>query len=130
MPPEIIHLVAGLIGGSKGRGMNDIPATAGRLRQASGVFLFLALSELIPLLARYGVFSQWVLLLHVAVGVLAIVPLTWIFWKHGRIASASEPTRWWSPGIWAAAGWVLLGVSGLWLVGRGIWGVFVPYRMH
>jgi hypothetical protein len=82
MPPEIIHLVAGLIGGSKGRGMNDIPATAGRLRQASGVFLFLALSELIPLLARYGVFSQWVLLLHVAVGVLAIVPLTWIFWKH------------------------------------------------
>lgn len=26
--------------------------------------------------------------------------------------------------------WLALAGSGLWLVGRGLWGVFVPYRMH
>jgi hypothetical protein len=110
--------------------MNDSPASPKRLRQASSVFLFLTLSGLIPLLARYGVFSQWLLLLHIAVGGVAVVPLTWIFWKHGRAANASEPTPWWSPGLWAGVGWSVLGVSGLWLVGKGIGGVFVPYRMH
>lgn len=110
--------------------MSDILASPKRLRQTSGVFLFLALSGLIPFLARYGVLSQWVLLLHMAVGVLAVVPLTWMFWKHGRAANASAPTPWWSSGLWAGVGWVVLGTSGLWLVGRGIWGVFVPYRMH
>jgi len=100
------------------------------LRRASGVFLFLALSGFIPLLARYGVFSQWILLLHILVGVLGAVPLTVIFWKHGREANGYVPTRWWSPGVWAGLGWVALGASGLWLVGKGIWGVFVPYRMH
>lgn len=110
--------------------MNHTPASSRLLRQASGVFLFLALSGLIPFLARYGVISQWILLLHIAAGVLAAVPLTWIFWKHGRSANASEPTQWWSPGLWAAVGWALLCISGVWLVGKGIWGVFVPYRMH
>ena len=110
--------------------MNDVSASPKRLRQASGVFFFLAFSGLIPFLARYGVLAQWILLLHIAVGVLVVAPFTLIFWKHGRVANASEPTRWWSAGLWAGVGWALLGVSGLWLVGKGIWGVFVPYRMH
>lgn len=101
-----------------------------RLRRASGVFLFLTLSGFIPLLVRYGVMSQWVLLLHIAVGVLAAVPLTAIFWKHLREANREAPTRWWSPGSWAGIGWVALAISGAWLAGDGIWGVFVPYRMH
>lgn len=110
--------------------MIDTQATPRLLRQASGVFLFLAVSGLIPFLARYGVISQWILLVHIAAGLLAAVPLTWIFWLHSRIANASEPTRWLSPGPWAALGWGLLCASGLWLVGKGMWGLFVPYRIH
>lgn len=100
------------------------------LRRASGVFLFLTLSGFIPLLARYGVFSQWTLLLHILVGLVAAVPLTAIFWKHGRQANRDVSTRWFSAGLWAGLGWVVLGISGVWLVGKGIWGTFVPYRMH
>lgn len=110
--------------------MNDATRVLRRLRRASGVFLFLALSGLVPFLIRYGVFSQWILLLHILVGVLAAVPLTIIFWKHGRTASHDQHTPWWSPGLWAGLGWAALGVSGFWLVGKGIGGVFVPYRMH
>ncbi|MGB8473607.1 MAG: hypothetical protein WCE61_05910 [Candidatus Acidiferrum sp.] len=101
-----------------------------RLRRMSGVFLFLALSGLLPWLVRHGVFSQWILLLHIFVGLVAVVPLTWIFWKHGREARRENPTPWWSPGLWSGLGWLALCASGLWLVGKGIWGVFVPYRMH
>lgn len=100
------------------------------LRQASGVFLFLTLSGFIPLLARYGVFSQWILLLHIVIGLAAGVPLTTIFWKHGRQAHRDDPTRWFSAGLWTELGWVVLGISGVWLVGKGVWGVFVPSRMH
>jgi hypothetical protein len=110
--------------------MNDVTGSLRHLRRASGVFLFLALSGLVPFLIRYGVFSQWILLLHILVGVLAAVPLTIIFWKHGRTASHAQQTPWWSPGLWAGLGWAALGVSGFWLVGKGIGGVFVPYRMH
>jgi hypothetical protein len=100
------------------------------LRRATGVFLFLALSGLIPWLFHYGVFSQWILLLHIVVGVVAVVPLAWIFWKHGRAANRLQPTGWRSAGLWAGVGWGVLAASGLWLVGKGIWGVFTPYRMH
>lgn len=110
--------------------MNDESASLTHLRRAAGVFLFLALSALVPLLVRYGMFSQWILLLHILVGALAAVPLTIIFWKHGRAASRDQRTPWWSPGLWAGLGWAALGVSGFWLVGKGIGGVFVPYRMH
>ena len=109
--------------------IND-SASLRKLRRASGVFLFVALSGLIPWLARYGVISQWILLLHILVGIAAAVPLTVIFWKHAREANRDVPTRWWSAGLWAGLGWAALGISGLWLVGSGIWGVFVPYRMH
>ncbi len=109
--------------------IND-SASLRKLRRASGVFLFVALCGLIPWLARYGVISQWILLLHILVGIAAIVPLTVIFWKHAREADRDVPTRWWSAGLWAGLGWAALGISGLWLVGSGIWGVFVPYRMH
>jgi hypothetical protein len=101
-----------------------------RLRRVSGVFVFLVLSGLVPLLASYGVFSQWILLLHIFVGIAALVPLTWIFWKHGRVANRTRPSRWWSSGLWSGLGWLALCVSGLWLVGKGIGGPFVPYRMH
>ena len=40
------------------------------------------------------------------------------------------PTRWWSAALWSGIGWAALSLSGLWLVGKGIWGVFAPYRMH
>jgi Cytochrome c554 and c-prime len=110
--------------------MTEDAASISRLRRVSGVFVFLALSGLVPFLARYGVFSQWILLLHILVGIAAVVPLTWIFWKHGREANRAHPTQWWSPGLWSGLGWLVLCASGLWLVGKGIWGVFVPYRMH
>ena len=110
--------------------MSDNSAYPRRERRASGVFLFLLLSGLIPFLARYGVFSQWVLLLHILVGVAAIIPLTILFWKHGLEANREVPTRWWSAGLWAGIGWAVLGASGLWLAGKGIFGTFVPHRMH
>src|SRR5579859_4244861 len=110
--------------------MNHQPTGLNRLRRASGVFLFIALSGFIPFLVRYGVISQWILLLHIVVGVLAAIPLAAIFLKHLREANRDVPTPWWSPGLWAGFGWVALGISGLWLAGKGIWGVFVPYRMH
>lgn len=101
-----------------------------RLLRASGVYLFLAVSGFIPALARYGVFPQWTLLLHIIVGLAAAVPLAVLFWRHGRKANREVPTRWFSPGLWAMLGWLALGVSGIWLAGVGIWGTFVPYRMH
>jgi len=110
--------------------MDDTTRNLRHLRRASGVFLFLALSGLVPFLIRYGVLSQWILLLHILIGVLAAVPLTLIFWKHGRNASHAQRTRWSSPGLWAGLGWIALAVSGFWLVAKGIGGVFVPYRMH
>lgn len=110
--------------------MSDNAASPRLVRRASGVFLFLALSGLIPFLARYGVFSQWILLLHILVGVVTIIPLTFIFWKHAQETSREIQTRWWSAGLWAGVGWVVLGASGLWLVGKGVLGTFVPYRMH
>ncbi len=110
--------------------VNNDSAYLPPLRRASAIFIFLALSGLIPWLRRYGVVSQWILLLHIIVGVAAIVPLTVIFIKHGRAAGRETPTRWWSAGLWSGIGWATLGISGLWLVGKGIWGVFVPYRMH
>ena len=110
--------------------MNDQPTGLKHVRRASGVFLFISLTGFFPLLARYGVIAQWILLLHIVVGVLAAIPLTAIFLKHLREANRDVPTPWWSPGLWAGFGWVVLGISGLWLAGKGVWGVFVPYRMH
>ena len=110
--------------------MNDQSTNLRRLRRASGVFLFIALSGFVPFLVRYGVISQWILLLHIVVGVLAGIPLTVLFLKHAREAKREVPTPWLSPGLLAGVGWVALGISGLWLVAKGIWGVFVPYRMH
>ena len=63
-------------------------------------------------------------------GVVAVVPLAVIFWRHGHAANRLEPARWWSAGLWAGLGWVVLAASGLWLAAQGIWGVFTPYRMH
>jgi hypothetical protein len=110
--------------------MNHQSTSLTRLRRTSGVFLFIAFSGFIPFLVRYGVISQWILLLHILVGVLAAIPLTVFFLKHLREANREVPTPWWSPGLWTGIGWVALGISGLWLVGKGIWGVFVSYRMH
>ncbi len=110
--------------------MNNDPAYLPLLRRASAIFIFLALSGSIPWLRRYGVISQWMLLLHIIVGLAAIVPLTVIFIKHGRNADRDTPTLWWSVGLCSGIGWAVLSISGLWLVGKGIWGVFVPYRMH
>lgn len=110
--------------------MNNDSASLPSLRRASAIFIFLALSGLIPWLVRYGVISQWILLLHIIVGLAAIIPLTVIFTKHGREADRDSPTRWWSAALWSGIGWAALSLSGLWLVGKGIWGVFVPYRMH
>jgi len=115
---------------SQGGRMSDDTASLKVLRRASGVLLFLILSGIVPFLARYGAFSQWILLLHILAGLLATVPLTVILWKHGREADQDVPTRWWSPGLWAGLGWMALGGSGVWLVGKGLWGIFVPYRMH
>ncbi len=110
--------------------MNGARPNLNPLRRASGVFLFLVVSGVAPWLFPYGVFSQWILLLHIAIGLAGLIPLTWIFWKHARAASRIEPTRWWSPGLWAGLGWGVLAASGLWLVGKGVGGVFTPYRMH
>ena len=110
--------------------VNNDSASLPNLRRGSGIFIFLALSGLIPWLARYGVISQWILLLHIIVGLAAIAPLTVVLIKHGREADRDAPTRWWSAGLWSGIGWSALGLSGLWLVGKGILGVFVPYRMH
>lgn len=110
--------------------MNNDSARVATLRRGSAIFIFLALSGLIPWLARYGVISQWILLLHIIVGLAAIVPLTVIFIKHGGAADRDKPTRWWSAGLWSGIGWAALGLSGLWLVGKGMWGIFVPYRIH
>ena len=88
------------------------------LRRASGVFLFLALSGLIPWLFQYGVFSQWILLLHIVIGVVAVVPLAVIFWRHGHAANRREPARWGRAGRWAGLGWVVWGASGAWLAGQ------------
>jgi hypothetical protein len=92
-------------------GMNDQSTSLTRLRRASGVFLFIALSGFIPLLVRYGVILQWILLLHIVVGVLAAIPLTAIFLKHLRESNRDVPTPWWSPDsgpdlggwLWASA---------------------------
>ena len=110
--------------------MNNDSASLPALRRASAIFVFLALSGLIPWLRRYGVISQWILLLHIIVGLAAVAPLTMIFIKHGREADHDNPTRWWSAGLWSGIGWGALSLSGLWLVVQGIWGVFVPYRIH
>ncbi len=110
--------------------MNNASARVPNLRRASAVFTFLALSGVISWCAPYGVISQWILLLHVIGGVAAIIPLAVIFAKHACEADHDTPTRWWSAGLWSGIGWAVLGLSGLWLVGKGIWGIFVPYRMH
>lgn len=110
--------------------MKDQSTGLTRLRLASGVFLFIAFTGFFPLLVRYGVISQWILLLHIVAAVLAAIPLTVLFLRHLREANGKSPTPLWSPGLWSGVGWVALGISGLWLVGKGIWGVFVPYRMH
>ena len=110
--------------------MNSDSASLPNLRRASAIFICLALSGLVPWLARFGVISQWILLLHILLGVAAIGPLTVIFIRHRREAGRDTPTPWWSAGLWSGMGWFVLVVSGLWLVGKGIWGVFVPYRMH
>jgi hypothetical protein len=110
--------------------MNGASGNIKWLRRASGLFFFLLISGFEPLAVRYGVFSQWVLLMHIAVGLLAIVPLSVLFVRHGRAANLSNETRWWSVGLWSGIGWVVLCVSGVWLVSKGIWGVFTPYRAH
>ncbi len=110
--------------------MYNHSASLPNLRRASVIFAFLALSGLIPWLLRYGVISQWILLLHIVVGVAAIVPLTAIFARHLREADRETPRGQWNIGLWSGIGWAALTLSGLWLVGKGIWGVFVPYRMH
>jgi hypothetical protein len=110
--------------------VNNDSASVPNLRRASAICIFLTLSGLIPWLARYGVISQWILLLHIIIGLAAIAPLTVIFIKHGREADRDTSTRWWSTGLWSGIGWVALVLSGLWLLGKGIWGVFAPYRMH
>lgn len=55
--------------------------------------VFLALSGLIPWLRRYGVTSQWILLLHIVVRLAATAPITMIFIQHGREADRDKPTR-------------------------------------
>jgi hypothetical protein len=110
--------------------MSNDAANPKLLRRASGVFVFLFLSGVVPFLARYGVFSQWILLLHILVGLLAGIPLTLILLKHGHAANKEVPTRWWNAGLWSGLGWFALGTSGLWLVGKGFWGTYVPYKMH
>src|ERR1039458_3051673 len=72
--------------------VNNDSASLPNLRRGSGIFIFLALSGLIPWLARYGVISQWILLLHIIVGLAAIAPLTVVLIKHGR--EADRDTRW------------------------------------
>jgi hypothetical protein len=108
----------------------DVSAKIKRLRRISGVFLFLAISGFLPLIFPYGVISQWILLLHIAVGIIAVVPISIILWKHARAVQAKHPARWWNASVWAGVGWAALSVTGLWLVAVGVWGVFVPYRMH
>lgn len=110
--------------------MDGVSGNINRLRRASGVFIFLLISGFEPWAVRYGVFSQWVLLMHIAVGLAAIIPLTALFLRHGRAAHVAHGTRWWSVGLWSGIGWVVLCVSGVWLVSKGIWGVFTPYRPH
>ena len=78
--------------------VNNDSASLPNLRRGSGIFIFLALSGLIPWLARYGVISQWILLLHIIVGLAAIAPLMVVLIKHGREADREAPTRWWSAG--------------------------------
>jgi hypothetical protein len=109
---------------------DTVPTSLRRLRRVSGVFLFLALSGIVPLLAPYGIYSQWILLLHMVAGLLALIPLTLLFWRHGRAEHAVKRTSWLSPGLWSGIGWLAIGASGAWLIGKGIWGVYVPYRMH
>ena len=110
--------------------MDNVSGKIKRLRGASGLFLFLVISGFEPWAVRYGVFSQWVLLMHIAVGLLAVIPLSVLLVRHGRAAHQANGTRWWSPGLWSGIGWVVVCVSGVWLVSKGIWGVFTPYRAH
>ncbi|HEU5335257.1 MAG TPA: hypothetical protein VFU27_04805, partial [Terriglobales bacterium] len=110
--------------------MEPGPVWLARLRRISGVFLLLALTGLIPLLAPYGVFSQWILLLHIAIGVLAAFPLAVLFFRHGAAAGKVKATRWNSGGLWAGVGWLVVAATGLWLVADGVWGTFSPYRLH
>lgn len=109
---------------------DNLPPSLRRLRRVSGVFIFLALSGVVPLIVRYGVYSQWILLLHIIVGLAALIPLSLIFWRHGRAAHEVQRTTWLSPGLWSGIGWIAIAASGVWLVGKGIWGVYVPYAMH
>ena len=104
----------------------DVSGKIKRLRRVSGVFLFLALSGFIPLLAPYGVAAQWILLLHIAVGVVAIVPIGILFWRHARAANPAQRVRWWNTSMWAGVSWAVLSLSGIWLVAKGVWGIFVP----
>ncbi len=108
----------------------DLPGKIKRLRRISGVLLFLTLSGLAPLLFPYGVIPQWILLLHIVAGIIAVVPISVILWEHARATQAKHPARWWNAGVWAGVGWAVLSVTGLWLVVKGVWGIFVPYRMH
>ncbi len=110
--------------------MEPGPAWLARLRRISGIFVLLALTGLIPLLAPYGVFSQWILLLHIGIGVLAAVPLALLFLRHGAAAGKVKATRWNSSGLWAGVGWLMVAATGLWLVADGVWGTFSPYRLH
>lgn len=79
------------------------PAWLRRLRCISGIFLLLALTGLIPLLAPYGVFSQWILLLHIVIGLLAAVPLALLFFRHGAAAGKVRPTA--GPVAGCGPGW-------------------------
>ncbi len=110
---------------------NSIPPSLRRLRAASGVVLFLLLTGLFPWLAPKGVTAQWVLLAHIVVGLAAIVPLLLIFKRHRRIARNIQPAgRWWSSGSLSWYGWIALCLTGLWLIGAGLWGRFTPYVWH
>src|SRR5437763_3757744 len=83
--------------------MSNDAANTKPLRRSSGWFVFLVLSGILPFLARYGVFSQWILLLHILAGLLAVVPVTIVRWKHVHAANQETPLA--GPGWeWSLAG--------------------------
>src|SRR5437763_10649664 len=83
--------------------MSNDAANTKPLRRSSGWFVFLVLSGILPFLARYGVFSQWILLLHILAGLLAVVPVTIVRWRHVHAANPETPLA--CPGWeWSLAG--------------------------
>ncbi len=110
--------------------MSSTPPGVRYLRWSSALFAVLLLTGLLPLLFPYGTQAQWILLVHIVVGLAVLLPVTRYLWRHLQAAKQHGATRWWAPGYWGWWGWLGASVTGVALTAWGWWGSFTPYTLH